>query len=139
MVSNAYILAAVEAMKEQYPIDPDRVYVLGHSEGGVLAYGVALRHPGLFRGLVVIGARLRSEETTAEVLEPADDQLQVLVCHSREDQMIGFEAAEEAHKTLKRAGFQSKLLTYAGGHGLTKELVMAIAAWIDRDAGKKQR
>jgi len=131
-VSDSYVLTAIEALKARYPVDPDRVYVMGHSEGGVLAYGLAIRNPEVIRGLIVVGARLRERDAATETLSGAAGKLKVLVCHSREDNAIEFEAAKAAHDTLEAAGIDSKLVPYAGGHRITGELVGIIARWIAR-------
>lgn len=139
-VSESYVLAAIKELKARYPIDPNQVYVMGHSEGGVLAYGLAMRNPELVRGLIVVGARLRESDASAEVVAGAAGKLQVLICHSREDHAMKFEAAEAAHETLKSAGIQSKLVPYVGGHGITQDLVKTIARWIaDPDRLKEPR
>jgi phospholipase/carboxylesterase len=129
-VSRSYVLAAIAEVKARYPIDPDQVFLMGHSEGGVLAYGLAIRHPELFRGLIVIGSRLRQEDASPELLAAASGRTQALICHSRKDQAIEYEEARSAHQTLKEAGIQSQLVTYLGGHGITGELVTTIAGWI---------
>jgi len=129
-VSDSYVLTAIEALKARYPVDEEQVFVMGHSEGGVLAYGLAIRNPDVVRGLVVVGARLRETDAVAEALAAAAGRLQVLICHSREDRAVDFAVAKEAHETLEAAGVRSKLVAYAGGHGLTADLVATIARWI---------
>jgi phospholipase/carboxylesterase len=129
-VSSSFVLAAIAEVKDQYPIDTDQVYLMGHSEGGVLAYGLAIKHPNLFRGLIAVGSRLRQEDATPQLLDTAAGSLQALVCHSRQDQAIAYEAARSAHENLKKAGVQSQLVTYLGGHAITGELVKTIADWI---------
>ncbi|HSN89293.1 MAG TPA: hypothetical protein VL025_21180, partial [Thermoanaerobaculia bacterium] len=36
----------------RYPVDPEKVVVAGFSQGGLMAYDLALREPGRFAGLV---------------------------------------------------------------------------------------
>jgi phospholipase/carboxylesterase len=129
-VSESYVLSAIEAVKAQYPVDSNRVYVMGHSEGGVLAYGVAIKNPDTVRGLIVVGARLRDRDASSELLTGASGKLQALICHSREDEAIEFGSAKAAHETLQTAGIQSELVPYSGGHAITTELARTIALWI---------
>ena len=129
-VSRNFVLAAIDQVSGEFPVDPDRVFLMGHSEGGVLAYGLALEHPDLFRGLIVVGARLRESDATPEILTASAGRLEVMICHSPGDQAIGIDHAEAAAGTLKEAGVQSKIFRYEGGHGLTAELVKTIGRWI---------
>ncbi len=45
------ILAAIDEMKRRFSIDPDRVYLMGHSMGGAGAYRVGLHFPDQFGGI----------------------------------------------------------------------------------------
>lgn len=130
-VSRNFVLAAIEHVSGEYPVDTDRIFLMGHSEGGVLAYGLALEHPDLFRGLIVVGARLRASDATPEILTGAAGRLEVMICHSREDSAISYDHAKAAAETLKSAGVQSKIFPYEGGHGFTAELAQTIGRWID--------
>jgi phospholipase/carboxylesterase len=130
--ANCYVLAAMDAVIREYPVDAKRIFLMGHSEGGVLAYGLALTHPERFRGVVAIGARLRSADADGERLERAAGLLSFLVCHSPDDDAIDLSHAEEAHGTLRAAGIESRLHRYGGGHGLTVDLIRSIASWIER-------
>lgn len=129
-ISSKFVLAAIDAAKQRHPVDPEKVFLLGHSEGGVLAYGIALRNPELFRGLIVVGSRLRDRDSTPETLQAAAGKLPVMICHSREDDAISFDHATKALERLRAAGVESKVVAYPGGHSLTVELVQHIAAWI---------
>ena len=42
------VLAATAEVKELYPVDPARVYISGVSMGGMGAWNMALRHPGMY-------------------------------------------------------------------------------------------
>jgi phospholipase/carboxylesterase len=130
VVSRNFVLAAINHLSDTLPVDPDRVFLMGHSEGGVLAYGLALEHPDLFRGLIVIGARLRESDSSPAVLANAAGRLEVMICHSPGDSAISFDHAKAAAGTLKSADIQSKVFSYEGGHGITAELVQAIGRWI---------
>jgi dienelactone hydrolase len=52
-------VAAVAALRATPGIDPDKVYVLGHSQGGMLAPRIA-QHSGKVAGLVLLAAPARS-------------------------------------------------------------------------------
>ncbi|MCC5877165.1 MAG: hypothetical protein JJU11_13170, partial [Candidatus Sumerlaeia bacterium] len=45
-------LDAIREVKELLPIDPDRVYLLGHSMGGWGAWHLGLSHPNIFAAIV---------------------------------------------------------------------------------------
>jgi enterochelin esterase-like enzyme len=45
------ILAVIEEMEARFSVDPDRVYIMGHSMGGAGSYRVGLHFPDLFGGI----------------------------------------------------------------------------------------
>lgn len=137
-VSEGYVLAAIEATCRDYAatVDCERVFLLGFSQGGALAYGLALSHPDRFRGLVAIGAALRDISVDEARLAAAAGRFEVLVCHSPEDEAIAFAKGRAAHERLERAGIESRFLRYDGGHALTASLLQRIARWISATTGR---
>ncbi len=47
-VGEVDVLQSMELVKELYPVDPDRIYISGVSMGGMGAWNMFLRHPGLY-------------------------------------------------------------------------------------------
>ena len=129
-VTDRYVFAAIEAVSKAYPVDEKQIVLMGHSEGGVLAYSLGLKNPDRFSGLIIVGARLRNSDAAPKRLAEAAGRLRVMICHSREDQQIAFDQAQSAQKTLDGAGIQSRLFAYTGGHGLTASLIRTIDRWI---------
>jgi len=129
-VTQRHVLAAIDSIADAYPVDEDQVFLVGHSEGGGVAYGLGLAKPDRFKGVVVVGARLPTADATPENLANAAGKLNVLICHSRQDERVSFAHAKAAHKTLSAEGIESRLSVYTGGHGMTEPLARAIDRWI---------
>jgi predicted esterase len=55
--------AVAAALRERYPIDPKRVFVVGHSMGAGQAAEVVQQTPGAFAGLAVLGGGGRVRDT----------------------------------------------------------------------------
>ncbi len=51
---SAYLRALLEAIRDDYNIDPQRTYVVGISNGGFMAYRMACDHADLVTGVVVV-------------------------------------------------------------------------------------
>ena len=58
------VAAIVEKLAERYPIDRNRVFLIGHSMGAAQAVDLAQKTPGKFAGLAVLGGggRVRTAE-----------------------------------------------------------------------------
>lgn len=133
-VSRRYVIAAIEALQRSHPVDPDRIFLLGHSEGGRLAYDLALERPDLFRGVILVAAPIPQRMATGDGIAAAAGRLKVLICHSRDDTSVDVDHAERAHRAFRDAGIESRLVLYPGGHGITVDLVHRIAKWIRKTA-----
>ena len=53
-VGEVDVLASIEQVQRLYNVDPDRIYLSGVSMGGMGAWTIALRHPGLFAAVTPI-------------------------------------------------------------------------------------
>lgn len=52
------VLDVIAEMKRRFPVDPDRVFIMGHSMGGAGSYTVGLHHPDMFGGIMPIDPAL---------------------------------------------------------------------------------
>lgn len=59
-----YFRALVERLVDAYPIDPKRIYVVGHLSGGMMAYRLAAEMADVFAGVGVVNATIGVEATT---------------------------------------------------------------------------
>lgn len=68
----AFIDRVIEAMKEQYHIDADRVYVTGMSNGAMMAYRLALELPHKIAAIAPVeGAMMCKKSSLKQVSDPA--------------------------------------------------------------------
>ncbi|HWH78245.1 MAG TPA: alpha/beta hydrolase-fold protein, partial [Candidatus Binatus sp.] len=66
---------------ERFPIDTNRLVVLGFSQGGVMAYCLALTEPQRFAGLAALSTWLPKELTPRLQISAAVQSLPILVQH----------------------------------------------------------
>ena len=52
------VLETLEEVEKRFPIDPDRVFLMGHSMGGCGSYEIGLHHPDLFGGIMPLDAAM---------------------------------------------------------------------------------
>ncbi len=51
---DSYIMAIIDQISLQYSVDPNRIYIIGHSNGGFLANALACRHADRIAAIVTI-------------------------------------------------------------------------------------
>lgn len=109
--SERALLALVDHVLEEHAIDRDRVLVTGFSMGGRGTWRMAVRHPDVFTGAVVMAG----SPGRTDVDEWADTPLYVI--HSPDDEVVPFEAAEEAYLALAERGHPVEMRVLPGaGH-----------------------
>jgi polyhydroxybutyrate depolymerase len=82
-----YLTGLIEEAKSRFAVDPARVYLIGHSNGGYMSYTLACQRPDLIRGLVSIAGS--TYVTPEECKNPAP--LNVLQIHGADDTIVTYE------------------------------------------------
>jgi phospholipase/carboxylesterase len=121
------VLAAAEA---QAGLRPRRRFLLGFSQGGYCGAVIALRHLEIFSGLIVSGARVKTEILVAEMQRAAREHFEVLLVHGRRDLEILPEAAERGRAALAAAGVSVDLQYVDRGHTLGRAQMDIVAPWL---------
>lgn len=87
---NEFFTRMIEEFKNQYQIDPRRIYVTGHSAGAMESYELASANPGLFTAIAPVSGTVMAE-TPGENLSPTS----VLHIHGLRDEEIPFTGVRE--------------------------------------------
>ncbi len=80
----AYIAGLIREATAVAPIDPARVYLIGHSNGGFMSYRMACDYPGLLRGIISIAGAFFQNPALCK--NPSD--LNVLQIHGTLDDTV---------------------------------------------------
>ncbi len=117
-----------------HPVDPDKLLLLGFSQGGTIAYDLALRDPKRFAGLVALSSWL-SPEIVAQVVPSEDHRnLPALVIHGSEDPMIPSERSRESRDALLKLGVTTVYREFPMGHEIRPEALRELVGWLEDKA-----
>jgi len=122
------VVSILDEVLANYPIDPERVFLVGFSQGAYMTYYVGLKHPGRFKGIAAVGGDFPQEDFTGEELKAAAST-HILICTSPEDTGFVAQSADAAEQSLKKAGLKPQVHSYHGGHVFTDELLRKILVW----------
>jgi len=134
-------LATAEALRrfvdmalERYPIDPARVALAGFSQGGIMAYELALRAPDRFAGLAALSSWF--PEPLADRLPklPGHEGFPILVVHGTRDSSIPVERAREAREALRPYGVALMYREFDMGHEIRADALRVILKWLEERA-----
>lgn len=133
--SGRHLMTLIDRVEEEYQVNPDKRVLLGFSQGGYFAGYVGVREAAKFRGLVVMGARVKDEVLTRE-LERVKG-LSVLLQHGKKDRSVPFQFAERSRDALEAAGLDIELEPYDTGHHVTPEMVRDTSVWLKKLFGRR--
>ena len=118
----------------RYPVDPEKVVVAGFSQGGLMAYDLALREPGRFAGLVALSSWLPAPLAEDLPKLPEQENLPVLVVHGTQDSRISVDNARESRETLRGFGVSLTYREFEMGHEIRPEALKLLVQWLDNRA-----
>ena len=120
----------VDAACARYPIDERRLAVLGFSQGGVLAYRLALEDPERFVGLAALSSWLPPALASDIAATAAHGSLPTLVQHGTADEVIAVARAQQSSESLRALGVPVTYREYAMGHEINAESLGDLSRWL---------
>ncbi|MFO0688963.1 MAG: dienelactone hydrolase family protein [Myxococcota bacterium] len=113
-----------------HPIDPGRITILGFSQGGVMAYDLALGRPDRFKALVALSSWLPDAVVQGLRTDPARAALPTLLMHGTKDPMIAIDNARRARAQLESMGMQVAWGEYDMGHEINPQAARDLLGWL---------
>jgi predicted esterase len=125
--ADAIVRMTIDYVRSRFEVDWDRVVLTGFSQGGFMAMAVAIRHPGIFAGVIPMAGPYLPGIDTPPPAEPGDPLYYFMVgsLDRVEDQV------QQAASDFENAGYEVELRINVGtGHtfprATKKELVRAL-------------
>ncbi len=130
----ALLTRFVDGALARYPIDRERFVPAGFSQGGVMAYELALRDPGRFAGLAALSSWFPVPLAEDLPKLPEHDGLPVLIVHGTRDAMLEIERARESRELLRPFGVALTYREFDMGHEIRPDALRVILRWLDEKA-----
>ena len=126
------VRAFLDQARARYPVDARKTVILGFSQGGVVAYDIALRDPARFTGLVALSSWLPTDLVPERL--PEHESLPILVVHGTQDPMIPVDRARESRAALTALGVNLTYREYEMAHEIRPEALRDVVGWLDDKA-----
>jgi phospholipase/carboxylesterase len=120
--------AFVEAAREAYAVDPDRVGLLGFSQGAILGMGSLLDRPDLYRWVAALHGYLPARYDEGAYADAAGRR--AFVTGGAADEVIPVERSERAAQRLRDLGLDVTARTFPTGHGIGPDELDAATGWV---------
>ena len=103
------VLEVLERTRAHYAIDPQRIYLMGHSMGAIGTWKMAARFPDIWAGLGPIAGM--GDPSTAETIR----HIPQIVVHGDADRTVAVEGSQEMVDALREQDAEVTFIKVAGG------------------------
>lgn len=125
----SYIQSFIYEAIEEYELDKEGIYVLGFSQGAVLAQSLPLTMGKMIRGVVALSGYV-PEFVKTEYKKHAVDHLNIFISHGDYDYIIPSQWGAESKDFFESEGANVTFKTYSDGHGVTPENRQDLVAFL---------
>ena len=119
----------VDEVKAAYPVDSERLILLGFSQGTVMAYATAFLDPPEFRGIAALSGYVPHRSGLPLQLSKLTS-FPVFISHGSNDMMMPVRLGRESAELLNRAGADVTYCEYLMGHEVTEEVIHDLKKWM---------
>jgi phospholipase/carboxylesterase len=121
----------LDSCLQRYPVDAKKLVVLGFSQGGVMAYSLALSSPERFAGMAVLSSWLPKELIPKLSVKEGVQSLPTMMQHGTRDQLIELQRARDSVEQLRTLRVPLTYREYDMGHEITPRGLTDLSAWLE--------
>ena len=135
-LDTALLMASVEAVaaliadQRKQGITSERIVLAGFSQGGAVAYQLALSYPEPLGGLMTMSTYFPTSDTL--VPSSANTALPIHIFHGSRDPMVPESMGLDALAALRALGYEPEYKNYAMEHELCLPQIEDISQWLQR-------
>lgn len=115
-------------LPHHYPVDPNRMVLMGFSQGAVVCNTIILTQPGRFKGVASLAGLI--PKVIVETAHPNLTGLPVFIAHGLRDKTIPIAVARQDRDVYTRLGAQVTYGEYETGHKLTTKGMADLKKWL---------
>jgi phospholipase/carboxylesterase len=126
-----HLMQFIQDVKTGYPIDPDRVFLLGFSMGSIMSFAVALTQPHAVRGIVAHSGYI-PESASLQFAWTQLSSLSIFVAHGLHDPVIPIQKARRTQELLSKTGMDLTYKEYPIQHTISEESLADLSLWLQK-------
>ena len=119
----------VEALPDTYNADPEKIIVLGFSQGAATAFATAVSQPELFKGVASLVGFIPELDDVLISSKPLK-KLSVFMTAGDQDDRIPVQIANRSRDIVQSAGADLRWEMYSVGHKLNSQGMRDLGAWL---------
>ena len=128
--SREKICEFIDEAIEVYPVDPEKVTLVGFSQGCILSLAVALSYPEKIQNVVALSGYLNTDILKEEYEKGDFSGLSVYCSHGTSDPVIPVSWARKTKPFLDNLKIRNTYSEFPVGHGVAPQNLMEIKKWL---------
>ncbi|TMV50917.1 esterase [Paenibacillus mesophilus] len=126
--------AFIRYATEKYPVDADRRYMLGFSQGAILSMTLGLTMGDQLKGIVALNGYV-PDFVKAEYPLRSTEDVSVFISHGEYDRVFPIRIGQETAAYFRNRTERLTFKTYPTDHGVSEENRQNYTNWLYADAG----
>ena len=111
-------------------VNPENIVIAGFSQGGAVAYQVALTYPQRLAGLMALSTYLAVDDVSK--YSAINKDLPIKIDHGTQDPVVPVILGQRANDTLTKQGYSVDFNTYPMAHQVCLPQIKAIGQWLTK-------
>jgi phospholipase/carboxylesterase len=128
--SRLLILRFIDEVTDSYNVDPDRLFIMGFSQGCIMSVAAALTDPRRFAGVVGMSGRLLPGIIDKAAPGQELRGLPMLIVHGTADTVLNIEDGRGIRAALEKLPVSLTYREYAMGHHVSNQSLADIDSWL---------
>jgi Predicted esterase len=131
--SGQVLLDFVAQAAKKYHTETDKVFLVGFSQGAIMSYEVALRHPEAVGGIAALSGRILPVLKSELKPDEKRQSLAIFIGHGTADKRLPYTDGTEADSLLQSLSLKPEFHAYEGvGHSISATEMQDLSAWLQR-------
>lgn len=111
-------------------VKPEHIVIAGFSQGGAVAYHVALGYPQRLAGLMSLSTYLATNDSLK--YSDINKDLPILIEHGVQDPVVPVVLGQQANELLTNKGYKVEYHTYPMAHQVCMPQIQNIGKWLNK-------
>lgn len=111
-------------------VSPEHIVIAGFSQGGAVAYHVALGYPQRLAGLMTLSTYFATNDNIS--YSDANTDMPILIEHGTHDPVVPVILGEQAQQLLSTKGYDVAYHTYPMAHQVCMPQIQNIGKWLNK-------
>jgi phospholipase/carboxylesterase len=131
--SEARLLDFIAAAAHKYQMAPADITLVGFSQGAIISYQLALRHPHSVGAVAALSGKILPALRSTLPVNRKDDGVRWFIAHGTADAVLPVSGATQADQCLRRLGIDAQVHIYPGlTHSISPAELADLRRWLQR-------